>query len=83
MRDDGAGIPESDIEKIFEPFYSSKKQGTGLGLPISKKIIEAHSGRLTVSSEEGKGSLFTVIIPYEIRNEENIPAREAGSGKFI
>lgn len=83
VRDDGAGIPESDIEKIFEPFYSSKKQGTGLGLPISKKIIEAHSGRLTVLSEEGKGSLFTVIIPYKTQDEENVPARETGSGKFI
>lgn len=83
VRDDGTGIPESEIEKIFEPFYSNKKQGTGLGLPISKKIIEAHSGRLTVLSEEGKGSLFTVIIPYGTQNEEGAPARETGSGKFI
>ena len=77
--DDGSGIPESESEKIFEPFYSSKKQGTGLGLPISKKIIESHSGEITVSSEEGKGSLFTVIIPYESREEELAPARETGS----
>ncbi|MCL4246090.1 MAG: HAMP domain-containing protein, partial [Candidatus Dadabacteria bacterium] len=47
IQDDGSGIPESEIEKIFEPFYSSKKQGTGLGLPISKKIIESHSGEIT------------------------------------
>lgn len=79
IQDDGSGIPESEIEKIFEPFYSSKKQGTGLGLPISKKIIESHSGEITVSSEEGKGSLFTVIIPYESREEELVPARETGS----
>lgn len=79
IQDDGSGIPESEIEKIFEPFYSSKKQGTGLGLPISKKIIESHSGEITVSSEEGKGSLFTVIIPYESREEELAPARETGS----
>ena len=78
VQDDGSGIPQSEIEKIFEPFYSSKKQGTGLGLPISKKIIESHSGEIMVSSEEGKGSLFTVIIPYAQRDEE-LTAKEAGS----
>lgn len=78
VQDDGSGIPQSEIEKIFEPFYSSKKQGTGLGLPISKKIIESHSGEITVSSEEGKGSMFTVIIPYTQQDEE-LTAKEAGS----
>ena len=63
VTDTGHGISRSEIEKVFEPFYTSKKQGTGLGLAISKRIIEAHNGEITVSSEEGKGSTFTVIIP--------------------
>lgn len=63
VADTGHGIPQSEIEKVFEPFYTSKKQGTGLGLAISKRIIEAHNGEITVSSEEGKGSTFTIIIP--------------------
>ena len=63
VSDNGHGIPPNEIEKVFEPFYTSKKQGTGLGLAISKRIVEAHHGRIAVCSEEGKGSTFTVVIP--------------------
>lgn len=63
VADTGRGIPPEEMEKVFEPFYTSKKQGTGLGLAISKKIVEAHDGRITVSSESGKGSTFTVVLP--------------------
>lgn len=65
VADTGRGIPPGEMEKVFEPFYTSKKQGTGLGLAISKKIVEAHDGRITVSSEEGKGTTFTVVLPAE------------------
>jgi signal transduction histidine kinase len=63
VADTGHGIPPQDIEKVFEPFYTSKKQGTGLGLAISKRIAEAHDGRISVSSELGKGSTFTLVLP--------------------
>lgn len=63
VSDTGRGIPPEEMEKVFEPFYTSKKQGTGLGLAISKKIVEAHDGRITVSSELGKGTTFTVVLP--------------------
>ncbi|MEW6145764.1 MAG: ATP-binding protein [Thermodesulfobacteriota bacterium] len=63
VTDTGHGIPPQDIDKVFEPFYTSKKQGTGLGLAISKRIAEAHDGRITVSSELGKGSTFTLVLP--------------------
>ena len=63
VTDTGHGIKPDEMEKIFEPFYTSKKQGTGLGLAISKRIIEAHDGRITVSSEPGSGTTFTVVLP--------------------
>jgi len=63
VSDNGSGIAMEDLEKIFEPFYSTKKRGTGLGLSISKRIIEAHKGELLVSSEKDVGSTFVIAIP--------------------
>ncbi len=63
VSDNGSGIPVQAMEKIFEPFYTNKKIGTGLGLPISKKIIESHKGSIDLSSEEGRGTTFTVVVP--------------------
>ncbi|MBI4924590.1 MAG: hypothetical protein HY843_01585, partial [Bdellovibrio sp.] len=51
-------------DKIFIPFYTTSPSGTGLGLPICQKIIEAHRGRIEVQSEEGRLTRFTVILPY-------------------
>ena len=67
--DSGTGIAPADQGKIFEEFQqvdntnTRKKGGTGLGLSISKKIVELHGGRITVESEEGTGSTFTISIP--------------------
>ncbi|MCL5091489.1 MAG: HAMP domain-containing histidine kinase [Patescibacteria group bacterium] len=68
IRDTGIGIPVSHLKKIFDRFYrvdSSRTQtkGFGLGLAIAKAAVEKHKGRITVSSEEGKGTIFTVILP--------------------
>lgn len=63
VTDTGAGIPEEVREKIFEPFFSTRPGGSGLGLPMSRRIVEAHGGSLTVQSEPGRGSRFTVKIP--------------------
>lgn len=63
IRDNGCGIPQDRIETIFQPFVTYKPNGTGLGLAISKKIIEAHNGTITVDSEIGKGSSFTLQFP--------------------
>jgi len=60
--DSGPGIPESEAQRIFEPFYSSKKNGAGLGLAISYSIIERHGGTLSVSSS-GNGTIFRVALP--------------------
>jgi PAS domain S-box-containing protein len=65
VEDNGAGIPEANLERIFEPFYTSKgrEQGTGLGLSISHRIVEEHGGTIDVQSTVGEGSCFTVWLP--------------------
>ncbi len=66
VSDTGQGLSEEAKEKIFRPFYSTKPNGTGLGLPISRGIIEMHKGRIHVSSEKDKGSTFTVMLPINL-----------------
>ena len=61
--DEGGGIAESQLKKIFQPFFSTRTQGSGLGLPISKKIIKKHGGSISVKSEAGKGTTFTIELP--------------------
>jgi PAS domain S-box-containing protein len=61
--DRGSGIAEEDIEKIFDPFFSSKFTGRGLGLPVVLGIARAHGGAVTVKSEPGRGSTFRVFLP--------------------
>jgi signal transduction histidine kinase len=71
VRDTGPGISPEDMERIFEPFYRGQAQksipGTGLGLPIAKRIAEGHGGRIEVETTPGKGSAFRVVLPREGR----------------
>lgn len=68
ISDTGSGIPANDIAKIFEPYFSTKETGTGLGLAIVKKAIDDHDGSITVSSKEGSGTTFTIILPVKPDN---------------
>lgn len=63
IRDNGCGIEQNQLDQIFQAFHTTKQEGTGLGLSLSKRIIEAHHGTLTVTSAPGKGSTFTVFLP--------------------
>lgn len=63
VKDTGRGIDRENLESIFEPFFTTHATGTGLGLSIVKRIVEDHKGFITVDSEKGKGSLFTIHIP--------------------
>lgn len=65
IRDTGSGIPQSQREQLFAPFFTTKSQGTGLGLPLCLSITERHNGTITVDSEEGTGTSFTVTLPYD------------------
>ena len=63
--DTGSGIAPEALGQIFEPYYSTKETGIGLGLPLTKKIIEEHGGRIAVRSEPGAGTTFTLTLPRE------------------
>jgi len=64
--DEGCGIKESQLPQIFNPFFSTKKGGAGLGLSICKKIIDAHKGTISVHSREGKGTTFILRLPLDL-----------------
>jgi signal transduction histidine kinase len=61
--DRGAGIEAGQLENVFNPFFTTKKDGVGLGLAIVSKIVDLHGGKITVESEPGKGSIFRVFLP--------------------
>jgi len=65
LTDTGCGIPQENIKKLFEPLFTTKARGIGLGLPIAKNLVEINGGKVEVESKEGKGSTFTVILPVQ------------------
>ncbi|MCE5257159.1 MAG: PAS domain S-box protein [Spirochaetaceae bacterium] len=79
ISDTGTGIPESQLSKIFEPYFTTKKNGTGLGLTITFKIIKEHSGEITVDSKEGKGSTFTIHLPVPQKEKKALPILEGSA----
>ena len=76
VRDEGPGIDAEAREKLFTPFFTTKEDGTGLGLVTSKKIVEAHGGRITLESNPGEGSCFTIALPA------NRPERQCQTNAF-
>nr|HPQ65902.1 PAS domain S-box protein [bacterium] len=65
VTDNGVGMDEHELPRVFEPFYSGKKTGTGLGLALSKELTELHGGSIEISSEKGKGTAVTVVLPQK------------------
>lgn len=65
VRDTGVGIKDTDLKKIFNPFFTTKTEGTGLGLPICQKIVQDHGGTIEVSSTPYNGSIFTIWLPLD------------------
>jgi signal transduction histidine kinase len=61
--DQGVGIPPEEMEKIFQPYFTTKEAGIGLGLAITERIIKEHGGTISVESDLGKGTIFTVHLP--------------------
>jgi signal transduction histidine kinase len=71
IQDTGVGIPLENMKKLFEPLFTTKIKGIGLGLAVSQKLAEANGGRIQVESEAGVGSTFTVWLP--IQNSDQLP----------
>lgn len=71
VTDNGSGIPPEHLHRIFEPFWTSKAQGTGLGLALCRKVAEEHGGRLTVESTVGTGTVFVVSLPLKSGSQGN------------
>lgn len=63
VRDDGKGIPASELERVFDVYYSRSKAGSGLGLPTARRIVEEHGGKLELHSREGEGTIVTLHLP--------------------
>ena len=74
VTDTGGGIPEEQINRIFEPFYTTKKKGTGLGLMIVQRIVRAHGGRIDLESHVGRGTTFRIWLPLHERKPRLLEA---------
>jgi signal transduction histidine kinase len=75
IRDTGTGIPEENLDHIFDPFFTSKDEGSGLGLSISHQIVQEHGGYVTVESKIGTGTSFFINLPI------GKPVRQANNGR--
>jgi len=87
IRDEGMGIDEKVLGRIFDPYFTTKEEGSGLGLATSHSIIEGHEGRIHVTTSEGSGSTFHIYLPaYPGQSPERKPAQRtpaSGSGRIL
>ncbi len=72
VSDTGRGIPAEHLPNIFRPFYTTKGNGTGLGLSLARRIVEEHHGRIEVESSSGKGTTFSVMLPVRQATAESV-----------
>lgn len=72
--DTGCGIPASNLERMFRPYFTTKKGGTGMGLPMVRRIVEEHGGQVNFDSIEGQGSRFVILLPTDPRKREDLQA---------
>jgi signal transduction histidine kinase len=79
VKDNGVGMDKETLENIFVPFYTKKKKGTGLGMPIVKKIVESHSGKLMIRSRPGQGTEFVLHLPDLSLGKAERPRSEASN----
>ena len=74
VEDTGKGIAPDVQARLFDPFFSTKETGTGLGLPIAERIVEKHGGRLQYQTQSGRGTTFQVVLPHASDHASKDPA---------
>jgi PAS domain S-box-containing protein len=79
IKDSGSGITKEDLERIFQPFFTKKAKGTGLGLALVRKVIDMHHGEVEASSDLGQGSEFVIRLPHEQGESISLSSRENAS----
>ncbi|MDB6028571.1 MAG: Signal transduction histidine kinase, nitrogen specific, NtrB [Verrucomicrobiales bacterium] len=79
VSDNGGGIPEEEMNHIFEPFYTTKKKGSGLGLMIVQRIVRDHGGRIELESRVGQGTMFRICLPLHERGPRLLSGAASGS----
>jgi signal transduction histidine kinase len=77
VSDSGPGLPSANLARIFEPFYTTKSSGLGMGLPICRSIVEAHGGRLWARPNEPRGAVFFMTLPIGERSLENLKSSDS------
>ena len=80
VSDEGSGVNETNLDRIFEPFYTTKESGTGLGLPISYQILTQHGGGITVERNPDKGMTFTLTLPIRQNPSQATPVKPTSPG---
>ena len=70
--DTGVGIAPEDLEKVFDPFFTRKSKGTGLGLTICNELVHLHQGRIDITSQQGQGTSVCVLLPINRRSQNEI-----------
>jgi PAS domain S-box-containing protein len=83
VQDTGPGIDPADLDRLFQSFYTTKPDGIGMGLAISRSIIEAHGGRLSAASNQPHGALFCFTLPAEEKSSEGAPSHRADLTRSI
>jgi signal transduction histidine kinase len=63
VEDSGKGVPETDLTRVFEPFFSTKREGLGMGLSITRSIVQAHGGRIWAENSVRRGAIFHCVLP--------------------
>jgi signal transduction histidine kinase len=75
VQDNGRGIPRADRRQIFRLFFTTRKNGSGLGLPLVRQIVREHGGKITLRSREGRGTTVTLLLPSEAQSKSMVSGR--------
>ena len=71
-KDTGVGIAQEDLDRVFEPFFTRKSKGTGLGMTICNELVNLHQGKIEIKSRQGQGTTVCVFLPADRRNHAEI-----------